>query len=583
MEKKEIRSRKCLLLSVLLALIVLCSTSVFGATIRVPTDYPTIQAGIDAAVGGDIVIVADGTYVGSGNKDLDFKGKAITVKSENGPDNCVIDCQGNGRGFHFYSYETQSSVVSGFTITNGHAKYGGAIECNTSSPTITNCKIIGNTADNVGGGIRCGSGWWSSCTITNCIIIGNTALWGGGIYLNDARAQITNSTITGNTASYTGGGMRISASPATITNSILWGNTPSELSIDPGGVPATPTISYCDIKSYEHTDPTTIHTDPLFVDVSGQNPAEWDLHLQSSSPCIDTGSNVAPGLPATDFEGDPRKIDGDGDGTAIADMGADEYVFAITLAEIIGTWSSGIWYRDEAASTWTHMTPSTPDGDIAAGDFTGDGTADVASCWGSGLWYQDGDTSAWTKVAGTTPDSVAAGDVTGDGRSEIIGTWSSGIWYRDVAASDWTRMSSSTPTGDIAAGDFTGDGKADVASIWSSGLWYQDGASLAWTKVGSAPHSLAAGDVTGDGRFEIIGSWSNGVWYWDVAASEWTKMTASAPTGDIAAGDFTSDGKADVVSCWGNGLWYQDGATLGWTKVSNTAPTQVTAGDLTGD
>ena len=124
MEKKEIRSRKGLLFSVSLALIVLCSASVFGATIRVPTDYPTIQAGIDAAAGGDIVIVADGTFVGSGNKDLDFNGKAITVKSENGPENCIIDCQGNGRGFYFHSGETQSSVLSGVTITNGSADYG---------------------------------------------------------------------------------------------------------------------------------------------------------------------------------------------------------------------------------------------------------------------------------------------------------------------------------------------------------------------------------------------------------------------------------------------------------------------------
>jgi hypothetical protein len=166
-------------------------------------------------------------------------------------------------------------------------------------------------------------------------------------------------------------------------------------------------------------------------------------------------------------------------------------------AEIIGTWSNGIWYWDVAAAKWTQMTADSTTGDIAAGDFTGDGKADVASIWASGLWYQDGATLAWTKV-GSAPDRLTAGDVTGDGRSEIIGTWSNGIWYWDVAAAKWTQMTADSTTGDIAAGDFTGDGKADVASIWPSGLWYQDGATLAWTKVtGSAPVSLTAGDVTG--------------------------------------------------------------------------------------
>ena len=71
--------------------LMLISFTAFGATIRVPADYATIQAGIDAATNGDIVLVANGTYTGAGNKNLDFKGKAITVRSENGPENTVIE------------------------------------------------------------------------------------------------------------------------------------------------------------------------------------------------------------------------------------------------------------------------------------------------------------------------------------------------------------------------------------------------------------------------------------------------------------------------------------------------------------
>ena len=98
-----------------------------------PGEQPTIQAGIDFAVSGDIVLVADGTYTGAMNKNLDFNGKAIIVISKNGPENTIIDCQGNGRGFNFHSSEGQDSVVSGFTIKNGAADGAAGINCYNSS------------------------------------------------------------------------------------------------------------------------------------------------------------------------------------------------------------------------------------------------------------------------------------------------------------------------------------------------------------------------------------------------------------------------------------------------------------------
>jgi hypothetical protein len=259
-------------------------------------------------------------------------------------------------------------------------------------------------------------------------------------------------------------------------------------------------------------------------------------------------------------------------------------------AEIIGTWNSGIWYWDVTASEWTRMYPDPPDGDIAAGDFTGDGRDDVASIWTSGLFYQDAATLAWTEIPVDDPDGpsgvpnrLTAGDMNGDGRAEIIGSWSSeGFWYWDVVAENWTQMTEDSTNGDIAAGDFTNDGIADVASIWpDDGLRYQDGASLDWIDIpGSAPDSVTAGDVTGDGRPEIIGAW-NSIWYWDVAESGWTKIdTVSPPTGDIAAGDFTGDGIADVAAIYDSGLWYVDGALFTWKKVTRHVPFSVTAGDV---
>jgi hypothetical protein len=82
--------------------------------------FDAIQEGIDAASGGDTVLVLDGTYTGVGNREIEFKGKAITVRSQNGPTNCIVDLQGTVRkpGFVFDDAEDPNSILDGFTITN---------------------------------------------------------------------------------------------------------------------------------------------------------------------------------------------------------------------------------------------------------------------------------------------------------------------------------------------------------------------------------------------------------------------------------------------------------------------------------
>lgn len=294
--------------------LILCSATAFGATIHVPADYQTIQAAIDASLDGDTVLVADGRYKGEGNKNLDFKGKELTLQSENGPKKCIIDCEDDGRGFYFHNGESEDAFVSGFTITNGRVRdQGGGIYCINSSPTIINCIIINNIAtsnsnNSQGGGIYLGNA--GSATIVNCVIIRNTSNYqGGGIYFYNARPSIINCTITRNIA-INGGGIYVRHKPApTLYNCILWGNTPNEVVKDIKDTPS-PNITYSIVQS-GFRGRGNIDADPLFVG-SGDF-----YHLTEKSPAINAGKSKE--VPETDIDGDLRP-----QGKRI-DIGADEY------------------------------------------------------------------------------------------------------------------------------------------------------------------------------------------------------------------------------------------------------------------
>jgi len=204
-----------------------------GSILPVPQQFDTIQAAVDAAEDYDLVLVADGTYTGQGNYDIDFHRKAIIIRSENGPDNCIIDCQNQGSGFYSEENDIEGplAIIDGFTIVNGSAQKGGAVCCcNYRSLTITNCIINNNNADSGwGGGIFCSTG--RTLKLSNCTVSNNSARTSGGIYLHGYRdAAITNCTITGNTAIYgrgsdgSGGGISILDGIYSINNCIINGN-----------------------------------------------------------------------------------------------------------------------------------------------------------------------------------------------------------------------------------------------------------------------------------------------------------------------------------------------------------------------
>ncbi len=191
------------------------------------TAFKTIHEGVAAASHGDTVLVADGAYYTEDAGTIDFDGKAITLRSQNGADACIIDCEKAGRAVIFRSGEDENSVLDGFTITSGRAIFaepdeydecGGGIICDNSSPTVRNCTILGNRAYMNGGGIYCIA---SGATITNCTIVANTSEEANGCgvaCVQDSNVAISSCTISDNEGSGGDGAVYCQDSVATVTD-----------------------------------------------------------------------------------------------------------------------------------------------------------------------------------------------------------------------------------------------------------------------------------------------------------------------------------------------------------------------------
>ncbi len=201
------------ILAFIIAIVYILPVYSLAATINVPSDQPNIQAGIDATIDGDTVLIADGIYAGAGNYNINFSGKAITVASVNGPGNCIVDCQQMGRGFLFYSGETESSVLDGLTIRNGETERdsGGGVYVNGSVPSIINCVFKNNAANN-GGAVSYDNvydyGTLPPLSFTDCKFISNNASRDGGAvysYSYSSPISFTNCTFTNNNAAVDGG------------------------------------------------------------------------------------------------------------------------------------------------------------------------------------------------------------------------------------------------------------------------------------------------------------------------------------------------------------------------------------------
>jgi hypothetical protein len=289
-------------------------------------DAATIQAGIDSASAGDTVVLASGIFSGPGNRDVEYSGKAITVRSESGdPATCIIDCEGSAaephRGFCFCHNEGRSSVLQGVTITGGFGGAvmglggcGGGVLCapetpgeDGPSPAITDCIFIANEGAAVeGGGIGC---LHSGALIENCHFEANI---GGAVSLFSGADEVRNCTIVstphfaiclqiGEQAAISGctlyanqGGIASvdMGSHAYVSNTIVTGcTTRKPVESDPLEF-GVATLTCCDIYGNAQGDWVGIVADQYGIDgnfsvcPSFCNAAGGDFQLCDDSPCL---------------------------------------------------------------------------------------------------------------------------------------------------------------------------------------------------------------------------------------------------------------------------------------------------------
>jgi len=307
-------------LTVIFVVLCACILSCHAATLNVPGDYPNIENAVNAAIDGDTVLLAEGTFNGPGNHDIQLGGKAITIESISGPFGTIIDCEGSPeemhRAFYIHEDETDSTVLQGLTIINGYADEGGAIFCDGTSPLISKCNFLTNTAT-FGGAISLAD---SNAIVNDCIFDGNDAMRGNFIYIDGVSnvqvlsTEFKNATIEAETSIHV-----LFDSFLTIENCLFYDVWPAMYPIfcfnaifrnctfteltNPGIYVIEQCTLFNCIYPYYRPENTQIfscfrsdqYQDPLFVD-----PDNYDFRLQSiasgypeDSPCIDTGWDFA--------------------------------------------------------------------------------------------------------------------------------------------------------------------------------------------------------------------------------------------------------------------------------------------------
>lgn len=305
-----------------------------------PAQFTSIQAAIDAAAPGDVVLVRPGTYaehliLKSGVDVLGPGATRATIDGggEVGRSTVTIDSLPGGIRF------------SGFTVTGGNnpdARHGGGIHIVATDAEIDGNIVTGNTGDYGGGIYYEDSSSLTAPSVTNNVIVGNQSITAGGgvaIYYAGPAARLRHNTIADNAATLAAGGVFVAFSgPFEIAANAITGNA-SNLGGDPvagdglllSGVTEPPALRDNDLfgnrgGNFEGegiADPTgtagNISADPAYT-----APGSGDYSPLQGSPLVDAASIA--GSPPADRDGSPRPLEGDGVAPARPDIGALERV-----------------------------------------------------------------------------------------------------------------------------------------------------------------------------------------------------------------------------------------------------------------
>jgi len=242
--------------------------------------------------------------------------------------NCTFMTNEAPHGAGIFNYASEVSIEGClFAKCGANTTGGGGVYSNGGAVQINSCLFRENAVSDQGGAITTSG---AGGAITNCILYNNRAGSGGAIYIGASQGagaagtpQFVNCTIVGNSCTMRGGAVYSADTPSTFANCIIWGNsaaTEPGIYSEVGWSAGRPAARYCDIEGTS-TYPGTgnIRQDSLLV-----NPSGGDFSLSFDSPCLDTGSNADVVAIPKDYEDAPRVVDGDGNGSAIVDMGACE-------------------------------------------------------------------------------------------------------------------------------------------------------------------------------------------------------------------------------------------------------------------